>query len=117
MGQPVAWFDVAAKDPAALRKFFADLFGWKINVVEEMNYGLVDTGSSEGIPGGIGQADDTTNPAGIVLYAAVDDAKAALDRVEALGGKTEVPPYEIPGYGVFGIFRDPEGNRVGLWQR
>jgi uncharacterized protein len=115
MGQPVAWFDIAAKDPAKSRQFFADLFGWNINVVEEMNYGLVDA-AADGIPGGIGEAGDE-NPAGIVLYVAVDDAKAALDKVEALGGKAEVPPYEIPGYGLMAVFRDPDGNRVGLWQR
>lgn len=116
MGQPVAWFDIAAVDPSRSRKFYADLFDWTINVVEEMNYGLVDPGAPDGIPGGIGQADEN-NTAGIVLYAAVDDAQAALEKAESLGGKIEVPPYEIPGYGLMALFRDPEGNRVGLWQR
>jgi predicted enzyme related to lactoylglutathione lyase len=116
MGQPIAWFDLAANDPNKSRKFFADLFAWDIHVMEENNYGMVDTGASEGIPGGIGQADDS-NPAGIVIYAAVDDAKVTLEKVESLGGKTVVQPYEIPGYGVMAVFQDPEGNRVGLWQR
>ncbi|GAA2079383.1 VOC family protein [Actinomadura alba] len=116
MGRAVAWFDIAANDPARSRKFYADLFEWDIHVLEEMNYGMVDAGASEGIPGGIGQADDS-NPAGIVIYAAVDDAKAALDKAESLGGKVVTTPYEIPGSGVMAVFQDPEGNRVGLWQR
>jgi len=116
MGRPVAWFDIAANDPTTSRKFYADLFEWDIPVMEEMNYGMVDTGASEGIPGGIGQADDG-NPAGIVIYAAVDDAEAALAKAESLGGKIVTPPYEIPGYGFMAVFQDPEGNRVGLWQR
>ena len=116
MGQAIAWFDIAAADPAQTRKFYADLFDWNIHVMEEYNYGMVDTGASEGIGGGISAAEDI-NPAAVVMYAAVDDAKAMLEKVESLGGKTLTPPYEIPGYGVMAVFQDPEGNRVGLWQR
>ena len=115
MGRPVAYFDIAANDPVKSRKFYADLFEWDISVVEEMNYGLVETGP-EGISGGIGQSDDS-NPTGIVIYAVVDDVQAALDKAESLGGKTLTPPYEIPGYGSMAVFQDLEGNRVGLWQR
>lgn len=116
MGRPVAWFDIAASNPNASRKFYADLFEWEISVVEEMDYGMVDTGADEGIPGGIGKADDS-NPSGITVYVAVEDAKAALDKAESLGGTTVTQPYEIPGYGHMAVFTDPEGNRVGLWQR
>jgi uncharacterized protein len=116
MGSPIAWFDVAADDPKKSRKFYADLFDWEINVDEAMDYGMVDTGATEGISGGIGKAGDGTPP-GIVVYAAVEDAKAALEKAESLGGKAVAQPYEIPGYGLMAVFEDPEGNRVGLWQR
>ncbi|MGR6913136.1 VOC family protein [[Actinomadura] parvosata] len=116
MGQPVAWFDITAKDAGRAHKFYAELFGWNVDANNPMNYGMVDTGSSEGIPGGIGQASDGAQP-GVVLYVAVEDAKASLAQVERLGGKTEVAPYEIPGTGVMAVFQDPDGNRVGLWQR
>ncbi|MFD0854166.1 VOC family protein [Actinomadura adrarensis] len=116
MGSPVAWFDLAAADPAAARKFYAELFDWDVTVVEDMNYGLVDTGSDEGIAGGIGESDGA-NPAGITMYVAVDDADGFLRKVEDLGGTTLTQPYEIPGVGHMAVFQDPEGNRVGLWQR
>lgn len=116
MGRPVAWFDIAAKDAAASREFYAGLFDWTIDVDEAMGYGMVDTGAAEGIPGGIGQARDD-NPAGIVLYVAVDDAATTLKQAETLGGSTVAEPYEIPGVGRLAVFADPDGNRVGLWQR
>jgi len=116
MGQPVAWFDITAKDAPTSRSFYGDLFDWKIDVNEEMQYGMVAAGSSEGIPGGIGQASEQALP-GIVLYVAVEDAQASLERAESLGGKTVAPPYDIPTVGKLAVFTDPDGNRVGLWQR
>jgi predicted enzyme related to lactoylglutathione lyase len=45
----------------------------------------------------------------------VEDLQAALDRAKELGGKTVVPPVEIPT-GSFAWFADPEGNIVGLFK-
>jgi uncharacterized protein len=45
----------------------------------------------------------------------VDDPQAYLKRAEALGGKTLVPPVEIPT-GTFAWFADPDGNAIGLWK-
>jgi predicted enzyme related to lactoylglutathione lyase len=49
------------------------------------------------------------------VYVQVDDVKAYLDRAAALGGKTLVPPMEIPT-GTFAWMADPEGSIVGLWK-
>jgi predicted enzyme related to lactoylglutathione lyase len=116
VGQPVAWFDITAKDSKKSYKFYGELFGWNIQHDDSMNYGMVDTGSTEGIPGGIGEAGDEGTP-GIVLYVAVDNAEDSIKQAERLGGKKEVPPYEIPGIGTMAVCKDPDGNRVGLWQR
>jgi predicted enzyme related to lactoylglutathione lyase len=45
----------------------------------------------------------------------VDDVAAYLEKAKALGGKTLVPPVEIPT-GTFAWMQDPEGNTVGLWE-
>ena len=45
----------------------------------------------------------------------VDDVQGYLDKAGALGGKTLVPPVEIPT-GTFAWFADPDGNTVGLWK-
>ena len=45
----------------------------------------------------------------------VDDPQATLDKVETMGGKTVMPPSEIPGAGVtIAMFTDPQGHLIGL---
>jgi predicted enzyme related to lactoylglutathione lyase len=44
----------------------------------------------------------------------VDDLAACLKKAESMGGKTVVPPTEIPDMVTFAQFQDPEGNIVGL---
>jgi predicted enzyme related to lactoylglutathione lyase len=45
----------------------------------------------------------------------VDDPAEFLEKAEKLGGKTVVPPTEIPDFGLtFAFFADPEGHVVGL---
>ncbi|HKO05001.1 MAG TPA: hypothetical protein VJW51_09645 [Candidatus Acidoferrales bacterium] len=45
----------------------------------------------------------------------MDDPKAYLAKAASLGGKTLVPPAEIPT-GTFAWMADPDGNIVGLWK-
>jgi predicted enzyme related to lactoylglutathione lyase len=45
----------------------------------------------------------------------VDDLDAILDGLSAAGVEVD-PKREDYGYGRFGWFTDPEGNRVELWQ-
>ena len=50
MGQPVVHFEIIGKDPAKLRSYFGELFGWEFDtsspvaeaVSEPMNYGFVN---------------------------------------------------------------------------
>jgi len=51
----------------------------------------------------------------VTVYVQVDDVAAALAKAESLGGKTQVPPVEIPA-GTFAWFADPDGNTIGLWK-
>ena len=112
MGSPVVHFEINGKDGKKLQQFFGELLGWKIQVMEQMDYGLVDTDSGgHGINGGIGQTD---GPNQVTVYIEVPDPQAALDRIGRLGGKTVVPVTEIPGVVTFAQFADPEGNVVGL---
>ena len=50
-----------------------------------------------------------------IFYVQVDDVQGYLDKAGALGGKTLVPPVEIPT-GTFAWFADPDGNTIGLWK-
>lgn len=48
------------------------------------------------------------------FYVQVDDLDAYLKKAESLGGRTVVPPTEIPNMVTFAMFADPDGNAVGL---
>jgi hypothetical protein len=50
-----------------------------------------------------------------MFYVHVDDIQQYLDKIESLGGKTMMPPREIPGVGSAAVFSDPDGNSVGLF--
>jgi len=95
MGAPVVHFEIMGGQGNQLEKFYAELFGWKINSNNPMKYGVVDTGGGPGgINGGVGASQDGNKR--VSVYAQVDDLEAMLDKVEKLGGKTILPPTEVP---------------------
>jgi uncharacterized protein len=110
----VLWFEVVGKDGAKLRQFFSSLFGWQIaDSGSGMDYGLV-TATNGGIGGGIGRSQDGGDGF-VTVYVEVDDPAAYLAKAEKLGGKTVVPPTEIPSFNLtFAYFADPEGHLIGL---
>ena len=96
MAQPVVHFEIIGKDPARLRGYFGELFGWQFDtsslvaeaVSEPTNYGFVDritAPDGTGIPGGIGGA--AGYPGHVIFYVGVPDVEAALTEAERLGGK------------------------------
>ncbi len=111
MGQSVVHFEITGKDGKRLQSFYGNLFGWKIDANNVMNYGIVDTQSEGGIGGGIGPSNGQSR---VTFYIQVDDLQKYLDKVEAAGGKVIVPVTEIPDMVTFAQFADPEGNVIGL---
>jgi predicted enzyme related to lactoylglutathione lyase len=113
MANPVVHFEIMGKDALKAQKFYADLFGWQIQNIPEMNYGLVNQEQTGGgIGGGISKADGAPNY--VTVYIQVDDLQKYLDKAEKLGGRTIVPPTTVPGMVSFAMFTDLDGNMVGL---
>jgi predicted enzyme related to lactoylglutathione lyase len=110
MGNPVVRFEVGAADHRPLVAFYAELFGWDMQTISE-TYTLVDTRGGQGLIGGVGRSG--TGDPWVSFYVEVDDLQATLERAEALGGMTVVPPLEFPGM-AFAMFDDPDGLLVGL---
>ncbi len=111
MGNPVAWFEVNGPDAEALRHFYAEAFGWRIDANNPMNYGMVEA-EEGGIGGGVAPSPDGQPHA--TFYVAVSDVQAALDKVGELGGTTLTPPMDVPDGPTIAFFSDPAGNRIGL---
>ncbi len=112
MGCPMVHFEILGKDGMKLQSFYSKLFGWEINANNPWNYGLVDTKGGSGINGGVGPTPDGSKL--VTVYIEVPDLAACLKQVEKAGGKTIMPPTEIPGAVTMAKFADPEGNIVGL---
>jgi predicted enzyme related to lactoylglutathione lyase len=123
MGQPVVHFEIIGKDPAKLRDYFGELFGWEFDlpspvsaaVSDPANYGFINrmtTSDGTGIPGGVGGGAGYQGHT--VFYVAVPDVEAALAKAESLGGKRLMGPERAPSGLVVGHFTDPEGNLVGV---
>jgi len=118
--QPIVHIEFSANDPAAASKFYADAFGWKIQTDPQFDYHMFQTDGGPG--GGFVPVDAPTDggtmqykPGDVLVYIGSDDIDAALRKIESLGGTVVVPKTEIPQTGWFGVFRDPTGNRVGLF--
>jgi uncharacterized protein len=41
MGRPVVHFEIMGRDGEALKRFYGELFDWRIDSSNPMNYGLV----------------------------------------------------------------------------
>src|SRR5947208_16837702 len=114
MGYPVVHFEIAAQSPPELHKFYGQLFDWNIDANNPMDYGMVATGGEGGINGGIGGTQG--GPAVVRFYVQVPDLQPALDKAQSLGGKTLMPPTEIPNIVTIAMCSAPEGNQIGLLQ-
>jgi uncharacterized protein len=109
---PIIHVELSTHDREASGKFYADVFGWEIRQIPEMNYATFRTG--EGVGGGLNPISDS-NPAGtITFYIETDDVDVTLKDIAAHGGKILAEKLEIPGVGWFGVFQDPSGNIVSL---
>jgi uncharacterized protein len=113
MSNTVVHFEILGPDGAALQRFYAGLFGWKIDADNPMSYGLVGANGGQ-VSGGIAGSQDGKPFAS--FYVKVDDLQATLDAAGEAGGRTVVPPTEIPNMVTFAQFADPAGNVIGLVQ-
>jgi predicted enzyme related to lactoylglutathione lyase len=111
MAHPVVHFEIGCKDRVATSAFYRAMFDWKI---DDGPMGMIDTDSPAGITGHVAALGHEPHQF-THFYVQVDDVAAALEKVGSLGGKTVVPPVDIPT-GTFAWFSDPEGNVVGLWK-
>lgn len=115
----IVHFDIPADDPARAKKFYSELFGWKIEKPPgvPMEYYLVETEGLEGEAGpggGLGKREAPDQR--IMNYIGVRSVEEYMAKVEKLGGKVLMPRTAVPGWGYLAICTDTENNRFGLWE-
>lgn len=111
MANPIVHWEITSSEGKPLQEFYGRMFDWTINADNEYEYGMVSTKVDGGVNGGIG---GSPNGNLVTIYVEVEDLQAALDKAESLGGKTIMPPMDIPGAVSMAQFADPSGNVIGL---
>jgi uncharacterized protein len=79
MGSPVTQFQILSKAPEETARFYGSLFGWKIDANNPMGYRQIDTGSKEGIQGGIWPAPPRASNF-VQLFMRVEDVGASVEK-------------------------------------
>ena len=111
MGNPVVQWQIVAKDPDALTRFYASLFGWKVKTNNALGYREVDTQSPRGINGGVWPSPPEGHNL-VQLFVEVDDVDAYIAKATKLGATVIVPKSELPDGDALAIILDPPACRL-----
>ncbi len=113
MGNPVVQWQIVAKEPDALARFYASLFGWKVRADNALGYRQLDTDSPRGIGGGVWPSPPEGHNL-VQLFIEVDAVEAYIEKAVKLGATVIVPKSELPDGGAMAIILDPAGLSFGL---
>ncbi len=118
----VGHFEILARDPDRLARFFREALGWYAESVawdgpayKKLRPAPGATPPALPIGGGI-LADAADQAPLLVFHLEEGTLEEALARIEVAGGAIETPPEAIGGMGRFARFRDPDGRAFGLWE-
>ncbi len=112
------WNELMTTDAAKAKEFYAALFGWKMNDMPmgPGTYTMLMNGGEQA--GGLMQIrpDMGPIPSHWLSYVMVPNVDAAIQHAGALGAQIHVPGMDIPGIGRFGVFADPTGATLAVFQ-
>jgi uncharacterized protein len=124
----IVHFEIPADDIERSKKFYSDLFGWKIekwpgtdsgssSSSSDMEYWMITTTDEKGdkaLGGGMMKRQGPQQP--IINYIDVKSVDEYSSKVQQLGGKVHVPKMAVPGMGYLAVCLDTENNAFGIWE-
>jgi predicted enzyme related to lactoylglutathione lyase len=123
MDHTIVHFEIPAIDLDKLKRFYEEIFGWKImQAPSPLDYWVIQTvpidinGAPlrQGVNGGM--YTKTQAEAKPINYFAVESISDYLAKIVKLGGKVVSPKQEVPNGGWVAAAEDPEGNQFALIQ-
>jgi predicted enzyme related to lactoylglutathione lyase len=114
MAAEIVHFEFKSASFSRTTEFYGRLFDWHMEQNAAASY--MKLAGGEGASAGWVRADLVQSP-GPIAYLTVDDLGKTLDEVERAGGRVLVRSLPFAGGGEVGLFADPDGNVLGLWQR
>ncbi len=102
-----------SRNPSKTKQFYAEVFGWKFQDRPEMDYIMFEAPSGPG--GGVTKPMGGMQP-GVLNYILSDSIEKTAKKIEQAGGSIIMAKSEIPNFGWFAIFSDPEGTVNAIYQ-
>ena len=119
----IVHFEIPADDVKRLRKFYATVFGWKIEKLPgPSEYWTITTVPVNekgelvrpGVNGGLMKKQNTQHkPTNYILVESVDEY---TQKIQKLGGRIITPKSEVPGICWWAQVADPEGNEFAIME-
>jgi predicted enzyme related to lactoylglutathione lyase len=110
------WNELMTTDTGKDKEFYSGLFGWG---ADTQNFGPMEyTMFQNGERGAAGMLQITPEmgpiPSNWLVYFAVDDCDAKVQRASELGAQVMKPADDIPGVGRFAVLIDPQGGAFAI---
>jgi predicted enzyme related to lactoylglutathione lyase len=117
----LCWADLATTDVEGARRFYGTLFDWNLEDMpagEGGTYTMARKGGLDvvGLSGMMPGMREQGIPPHWTAYFRVEDIDARAGKVEALGGKLVMPPFDVMEAGRMCVLADPFGASLALWQ-
>src|SRR2546430_16834305 len=104
------WVDLSTTDASAAREFYSKLFGWKIEVDPDPQYGGYGMGEAGGKrAAGIGPKMSPDAPTAWAIYLSTHDIDGLAQKGPDAGGEGEAPPFDVGRPGPVAALPGPRG--------
>ncbi len=111
------WAELGTSDPAAARRFYARVFGWRhVPDPHRQTGGYSVARLGDTAVAGLTPRYRPGQPVAWEVAFTVRDAESAARQVTAAGGRVEMGPVGVFGAGRFTVAEDPSGAVFQLWQ-
>ncbi len=118
----VQHFEIPAEDIERAKRFYGEVFGWKLQDVPGMEYVMADTVETDenrqpmgGTNGGLIKK-NSIHARMTSVTVTVDDIDSTVREVVKRGGKLLKEKQKFLEIGIVAYVEDTEGNVLGLWQ-
>jgi len=115
MPNAFAHIELSTDDLKKAEKFYQSVFAWKLRPMPKVKYTMIEVGKGTG--GGMQKKQMPDAPNAWLPYVEVDDVKKTVAKAAKAGAKVMLDYMPIGEMGAIGIFADPSGAAIGVWQQ
>ncbi|MGE3872454.1 MAG: VOC family protein [Parvibaculaceae bacterium] len=117
MASRITHFEIYGDEPERLAAFYGELFGWRMERVEGVNYWRIhfDPDDANGAGGGLTYR-PPLDPKSWMQFVNVDSLDASVAVAERLGARVLRPRTAVPRTAWVAVLADPAGNTFAIWQ-